>query len=465
MLLRLSSGLLALVMIGVFALWLTVSKPIELISAERLEGERWYQLNLDGQQVGYLHTRTHQDQRGSWQFDSLTHFALTDGQPVSITDHLRFHPAPPYQLVAAEHWNQRRGSAPEGMVIESGSDGLTASFIHGAESTQHALDWDYALKDYLAFEGWLATHAPSSGDRFYVKTPDFDRGRLVNKVFHVVEKNLTGYLVESPAPLKATTIQLDASFAPIELSMAGLFTLKQSTMREALKTRTPLHLSNYSIPLDRRLEAAENIAKLDMSITSQHDLRQIWPEAKRRHNDWQVSFFANPTSAQNDPRQAIAETLTFPIFHPDVERLASQMPASNKAERQLAELVSFVHGYLEYRPDTPSTPVLETIEKRIGECTEFADLLTTLARSVGMPAITVIGLAYADGAEPALAFHAWNEVAVDGVWQAVDPTWNQIRVDATHIPLPANQAALLRMMQGWNRIRFTVDDVHYFGDI
>ena len=76
-----------------------------------------------------------------------------------------------------------------------------------------------------------------------------------------------------------------------------------------------------------------------------------------------------------------------------------------------------------------------------------------------------MGLAYADGAEPALAFHAWNEVAVDGVWQAVDPTWNQLRVDATHIPLPANQAALLRMMQGWNRIRFTVDDVRYFNEL
>ena len=232
-----------------------------------------------------------------------------------------------------------------------------------------------------------------------------------------------------------------------------------------MKTRTPLHLSNYSIPLDRRLEAAENIARLDMSFTSQHNLRQIWPQAKRRQNDWHVSFFANPTSAQNDPQQAVAETLTFPISHPEVERLANQMPVSNKAERRLAELVSFVHGYLEYRPDTPPTSVLETIEKRIGECTEFADLLTTLARAMGMPAITVIGLAYADGVEPALAFHAWNEVAVDGVWQAVDPTWNQIRVDATHIPLPANQAALLRMMQGWNRIRFTVDDVHYFGDI
>jgi hypothetical protein len=453
-----------LVLVGVFALWQSSSNPIELKNAERREGERWYELRLEDQQVGYLHTNTFQDQLGSWQFDSLTHFALTDGQPVSVSDHLEFHPAPPYHLVGAEHWNQRRGSAPEGVVIESGPTGLTATFIHGTESSQLPLDWNYALKDYLAFEGWLAAQARNPGDRFSVKTPDFNRGQLVNKSFHVIEKNLTGYLVESPAPLQATTIQLDADYAPVELSMAGLFTFKQTTMRQALKTRTPLHLTAYLIPLDRRLDDPTEIAHLEMSLTSEYNLGHIWPDAQRRQDDWHVSFSANPISTQDNPQHATAETLDYPITHPKIERLANQA-TSEGAESQLAGLVSFVHRYLEYRPDAPPTSVLETIESRIGECTEFADLLTTLARSVGLPARTVMGLAYADGAEPALAFHAWNEVAVDGIWQAVDPTWNQLRVDATHIPLPANQAALLRMMQGWNRIRFTVDDVRYFNEL
>ena len=141
----------------------------------------------------------------------------------------------------------------------------------------------------------------------------------------MVEKNLMGYLVESPAPLQATKIQLDTSYAPIELSMSGLFTFKRATMQEALKTRTPLHLSNYLIPLDRRLDAHVDIAELQMSITSMHNLAQIWPDAQRRQNRWSVSFSANPISNQSDPQQETAETLNYPIRHPDVEALASQL--------------------------------------------------------------------------------------------------------------------------------------------
>jgi transglutaminase/protease-like cytokinesis protein 3 len=94
--------------------------------------------------------------------------------------------------------------------------------------------------------------------------------------------------------------------------------------------------------------------------------------------------------------------------------------------------------------------------------TEFADLFTTLARSLGIPARTVFGLAYDDGNEPAFAFHAWNEVSVDGVWQSVDPTWNQLRVDATHIPLPSNQSAALQLITGSVDLNFSVREVDYF---
>ena len=128
----------------------------------------------------------------------------------------------------------------------------------------------------------------------------------------------------------------------------------------------------------------------------------------------------------------------------------------------LAALVTFVHNYVTYTPGAQPRSVLETIELRAGECTEFADLFTTLARAAGIPANTVVGLAYADDTPPGFAFHAWNEVALSGERVAVDPTWNQLRVDATHMPLPENEVGLLRLLQGGDKIRFSVDAVRYF---
>jgi len=80
---------------------------------------------------------------------------------------------------------------------------------------------------------------------------------------------------------------------------------------------------------------------------------------------------------------------------------------------------------------------------------------------LGIPARTVFGMAYADEGQPAFAFHAWNEVSVDGEWRAVDPTWNQVRVDATHIPLSGN-GATLQLITSNTDIHFTIEEVEYF---
>ena len=59
-------------------------------------------------------------------------------------------------------------------------------------------------------------------------------------------------------------------------------------------------------------------------------------------------------------------------------------------------------------------------------------------------------------------FHAWNEIYTDGQWQAVDPTWNQTTVDATHIPLSDTQAAMMMLANNTGEISFSVLATEYF---
>jgi hypothetical protein len=123
-----------------------------------------------------------------------------------------------------------------------------------------------------------------------------------------------------------------------------------------------------------------------------------------------------------------------------------------------------VHEFLSYRPGKPPQSILTLLDDRVGDCTEYAVLLTTLARSIGLPARTVFGLAYADGQEPAFAYHAWNEIHVAGEWLAFDPTWGQDRVDATHIPLPNDETAAMMLLTGAVDLKFKVTDVGFFPD-
>ena len=463
MLIRILLGVLALLLAGLYALWLDAVQPDEIRSAARLSGERWFRLQMEGSHIGYVHTRSWRDDRGDWRFESLTHFSLNGEAPVSISDRLEFEAAPPHALTAAEHWTRRGGSGREGVIVESGGNGTTNTFVRGAETDSRPAHWSYGLGDYLGLEVWLTRERPDAGNRFNARIFDFDRGEPVGRTFRIVEKNDTGYLVESPAPLQATTIQLDRRLAPVELSMAGIFIARRTTRSDALAARTPLHLTDFRIPLNRRLENPQGIEHLRLSGPRGLDLSRIWPQAGRSGRGWTLESNANPVSRRGNASHALAETLSYPTSHPQVTRLARRATGdSEDAKERLAHLVEFVHEYIAYRPRGPQRTVLETIAERRGDCTEFANLLTALARSTGLPARTVMGLAYSEtAAEAALAFHAWNEVSVNGAWHAVDPTWNQVRADATHIPLPDNQAALLNAMQGRNPLAFEVDEVVY----
>lgn len=72
---------------------------------------------------------------------------------------------------------------------------------------------------------------------------------------------------------------------------------------------------------------------------------------------------------------------------------------------------------------------LSVLESRRGDCTEHTVLYVALARSLGLPARTAVGLVYLDGA---FFYHAWPEVWL-GAWVAVDPTFGEVPAGAAHL--------------------------------
>lgn len=71
----------------------------------------------------------------------------------------------------------------------------------------------------------------------------------------------------------------------------------------------------------------------------------------------------------------------------------------------------------------------ETLATREADCSEFSQLFVAMARSLGLPARMVSGLAYSSNS---FGGHAWVEVWA-GEWIELDPTWGTDFVDATHI--------------------------------
>jgi transglutaminase-like putative cysteine protease len=71
----------------------------------------------------------------------------------------------------------------------------------------------------------------------------------------------------------------------------------------------------------------------------------------------------------------------------------------------------------------------QVLETRRGDCNEHTVLFVAMARALGLPARTAVGLVYVDGA---FFYHAWPEVWL-GEWVAVDPTFGQVPADAAHL--------------------------------
>jgi hypothetical protein len=64
-----------------------------------------------------------------------------------------------------------------------------------------------------------------------------------------------------------------------------------------------------------------------------------------------------------------------------------------------------------------------------GDCNEHTVLFVAMARALGLPARTAVGLVYVNGA---FFYHAWPEVWL-GRWVATDPTFGQFPADAAHL--------------------------------
>ncbi|HSJ14220.1 MAG TPA: transglutaminase-like domain-containing protein [Longimicrobiales bacterium] len=96
---------------------------------------------------------------------------------------------------------------------------------------------------------------------------------------------------------------------------------------------------------------------------------------------------------------------------------------------------------------TLSVPsALQVLESGQGDCNEHTVLYVALARAVGLPARTAVGLVHIRGR---FYYHAWPEVWL-GEWTAVDPTLGQFPADASHLRFLvgglARQTELIRLI-------------------
>jgi hypothetical protein len=144
----------------------------------------------------------------------------------------------------------------------------------------------------------------------------------------------------------------------------------------------------------------------------------------------------------------LAPTPFLQVDHPRVRAAAVEAAAGGTDARQVAAAIrEWVFLRLEKVPTASIPNALQVLDMGVGDCNEHAVLFAALARAVGLPTRVVAGAVYSEGV---FLYHAWDEVWLGSGWVSVDPTFDQMPADATHIKLveggPEVHDGLLRVI-------------------
>lgn len=481
--------------------WLWRADPV-VAAAERLFGERWYAVVFRHTPIGHYRARNSRTAAGHFAFRSALAFRLRDGAETRMEDLLLFHKDPPHRLLRATHTVAGAAGRRRSVVIEDGvarvdeagaqwrtsvrdladaACGEELTGKAGVKPSPCATPDEFTLGQYLAVETWLAAGGAAVGERQRARSVDLDHLAYVWQHWRVarvadgqVEIARVGTRNTQPAAMGVAggmKVGLDEHFAPVFVDLGWLVLRRvwdEDSARLWQRGRPLFADQTRGAAVDGLIRNPLAIRRLVLAVEAQGSARLEW----LRRLDQQGSGRSRLLTLHADPRRAatvaetdsaLAATANLPAHDPELRALAARAAGEAASAGSKADaLVRFVHSFLRYEDGATPGGVIDAVRAGRGDCTEFADLYTTLARAGGLPARTVVGLAYraaAPGEGGEFALHAWNEVAVDGVWRGVDPTWGRTRLAATHLPIPPQD--LLAAAVALPDLTFRVVEAHY----
>jgi len=157
-----------------------------------------------------------------------------------------------------------------------------------------------------------------------------------------------------------------------------------------------------------------------------------------------------PTDAHLKPADKIESDA------PEIKAQAKALAAGVNSQEDLARvLAAWTADWLHDTIDDGGSAVASLASKK-GNCQTHARLYTALARASGIPTRFVSGLVLLEG--KGFLYHSWAESFINDNWVSVDPIYNQLPADPTHLKLleghlPEDMAPIIAII---GRIKMTV---------
>ena len=444
------------------AIWLTVSwsgSNIEALLEPRI-GDRVYQVIQQDTTVGYLHTHTGRDAQGNWVMTQHLNINMLNAPPYVSEQRQVFAKAAPHKLLAA-NLDEKREHQHQIVRLTATETGYTIVMERDGDTEVVERQWEYSVVDQLHLEQQLAA-SPTVGSEVTERYLDIPKLKISQRRHRVIASSRSGYTLQSVED--ASTTELDSRLRLTSFHAPHQF-------RFELTQSDPDHLQQYLFADTAEWTNRRAVAPLTKDLRPEQTLKALTLTLKALGDNTLLSLglprtlraTQQPQATDASAKHYLTGTLTLPVDHPQIAALLEDQPSfsSSTIQQLSAGLIDLTRSNLAYAEHRPAGSVLRALERGYGECVDFADLLTTLARSQNIPTRTVYGIAYSTLPTPGFRFHAWNEILFEEHWHALDPTWNQVVADATHISLDDQTLAALASAMQAQAISLTPTQTSY----
>lgn len=423
----------------------------------------WYGVYIDGHKVGCSHSEagivaaaggTVYRRRSRLQMQ-----ARAQGQPyvVVTSGEEDYATTSPWLLLRLVATRTQQGSTTTTTAVRHGDRLLVSQRDALGERTHGMPAADFGLRDTLAEALWLATDPPI-GAQLAIRSLDTDGLRLSSTTTTLLGRGgmalgavtVRGFEVErtgaSDGSIERDLLGEDGSSLRWQL---GSLELRREDREVAMQGQVAVDLARLgTVPADRALGDPRLVRGLEVRIEgAAPGSFADGPGQRVRDDDGVLTLrtdpdLAMPADAREQRRQS-AETMRFPCRDRAVVALAQQAVGDAATDpARVRRVCAFVADYIaDDAVDCDHASVGEVMQSRRGDCSDHALLCATLLRALGLPARTVAGLVYTGDAQQAFAPHEWCEVVLDGRWLAIDPMWNEVPVNGTHLRLSPTATA------------------------
>ncbi|HXG53200.1 MAG TPA: transglutaminase-like domain-containing protein [candidate division Zixibacteria bacterium] len=429
--------------------------PIALPAIRALAGpvEEWWGIYYRGEKIGYATQAIRPGEPGYRIADyAIMRLRLLDTTRTAVT-RLNVEVDPEWALERFDFDLQS-----DGVRFKARGRAAAGRLVLEVESAGHATKREIPLTQtpYLpaALKPFIATQQLQPGKEYYFST--FDPASLSQQVTTVVvegrEQIRVGDRTEPAMRVRqkfrgiSVVSWLDGAGGTLREESPAGFTLVRQSPNEAKAMPSgpravPLDLiAATAIAPDRPVEHPERLRRMRLRLggveTMNFPMLGLGRQKLRgdvleiRREELQDLRFVRLPVRDRMLASYLQPTPFLQSDHPKIRDLASRIVGRERDAREAAERIRrWVHRELAKQPTVSVPNALQVLELKRGDCNEHTVLFNALARAAGLPAKTVVGVAYVRNA---FYYHAWSEVWL-GQWVSLDATLDQFPADAAHV--------------------------------